>query len=179
MTRMPAVRRKVEDIFGKIVAKDVNPDEIVAVGAATQCAIMSGELSDVVLLDVTPHSLGVRVKDERMSVVIEKNTTIPTSEKKLFATTRDNQDHVDIMVYQGEHEHVWSNTNLGQFSLGDLPLKTAGKVNVEVTFLLDADGVLSVTARELTTDKESTVKITPSSGLSKYEVDRLRKRLAS
>jgi molecular chaperone DnaK (HSP70) len=83
------------------------------------------------------------------------------------------------MVYQGEHEHVWSNTNLGQFSLGDLPLKTAGKVNVEVTFLLDADGVLSVTARELTTEKETTVKITPSSGLSKHEVDRLRKRLAS
>lgn len=179
MTRMPAVRRKVEEIFGKITAKDVNPDEIVAVGAATQCAIMSGELADVVLLDVTPHSLGVRVKDERMSVVIEKNTTIPTSEKKLFATTRDNQDHVVIMVYQGEHEHVYSNTSLGQFSLGDLPLKPAGKVNVEVTFLLDADGVLNVTARELTTDKEASVKITPSSGLSKSEVDKLRKRLAS
>ena len=179
MTRMPAVRRKVEEIFGKISAKDVNPDEIVAVGAATQCAILTGELSDVVLLDVTPHSLGVRVKDERMSVVIERNTTIPTSEKKLFATTRDNQDHVDILVYQGEHEYVWSNTSLGQFSLGDLPLKQAGKVNVEVTFLLDADGVLHVTARELTTDKEASVKIAPSSGLSKGEVDRLAKRLAS
>jgi molecular chaperone DnaK len=173
MTRMPAVRRKVEQIFGKITAKDVNPDEIVAIGAATQCAIMSGELADVVLLDVTPHSLGVRVKDERMSVVIDKNTTIPTSEKKLFATTRDNQDHVDILVYQGEHQHVWSNTSLGQFSLGDLPLKGAGKVNVEVTFLLDADGVLSVTARELTTDKAASVKITPSSGLSKHDVERL------
>ena len=179
MTRMPAVRRKVEEIFGKITAKDVNPDEIVAVGAATQCAIMSGELADVVLLDVTPHSLGVRVKDERMSVVIEKNTTIPTSEKKLFATTRDNQDHVDILVYQGENEFVYSNTSLGQFSLGDLPLRAAGKVNVEVTFLLDADGVLNVTAREITTDKAASVKITPSSGLSKSEVDRLAKRLAS
>jgi molecular chaperone DnaK len=179
MTRMPAVRRKVEDIFGKIAAKDVNPDEIVAIGAATQCAIMSGELTDVVLLDVTAHSLGVRVKDERMSVVIEKNTTIPTSEKKMFATTRDNQNHVDIMVYQGEHERVWSNTSLGQFSLGDLPLRAAGKVNVEVTFLLDADGVLHVTAREVTTDKAASVRITPSSGLSKAEVDRLAKRLAS
>ncbi|HKU38256.1 MAG TPA: Hsp70 family protein, partial [Polyangiales bacterium] len=179
MTRMPAVRQKVEEIFGKITAKDVNPDEIVAVGAATQCAIMTGELSDVVLLDVTPHSLGVRVKDERMSVVIAKNTTIPTSEKKLFATTRDNQGHVDILVYQGEHEYVWSNTSLGQFSLGDLPQRPAGKVNVEVTFLLDADGVLNVTAREVTTDKAASVKIAPSSGLSKSEVDRLAKRLAS
>jgi molecular chaperone DnaK len=173
MTRMPAVRRKVEDIFGKITAKDVNPDEIVAIGAATQCAIMMGELQDVVLLDVTPHSLGVRVKDERMSVVIEKNTTIPTSEKKLFATTRDNQNYVDIQVYQGEHDHVYSNISLGQFNLGDLPLKAAGKVNVEVTFLLDADGVLSVTARELTTDKAATVKIAPSSGLAKNDVERL------
>jgi molecular chaperone DnaK len=173
MTRMPAVRRKVEEIFGKITAKDVNPDEIVAIGAATQCAIMSGELQDVVLLDVTPHSLGVRVKDERMSVVIEKNTTIPTSEKKLFATTRDNQSYVDIQVFQGEHEHVYSNTSLGQFNLGDLPLRPAGKVNVEVTFLLDADGVLSVTARELTTDKAASVKIAPSSGLAKNDVTRL------
>jgi molecular chaperone DnaK len=173
MTRMPAVRRKVEAIFGKITAKDVNPDEIVAIGAATQCAIMLGELQEVVLLDVTPHSLGVRVKDERMSVVIEKNTTIPTAEKKLFATTRDNQTYVDIQVYQGEHDHVYSNTSLGQFSLGDLPLKPAGKVNVEVTFLLDADGVLSVTARELTTDKAASVKIAPSSGLGKSEVERL------
>jgi molecular chaperone DnaK len=132
-----------------------------------------GELDDVVLLDVTPHSLGVRVKDERMSVVIEKNTTIPTSEKKLFATTRDNQTYVDIQVYQGEHDHVYSNTSLGQFSLGDLPQKPAGKVNVEVTFLLDADGVLNVTARELTTDKAASVTIAPSSGLSKHEVERL------
>jgi len=176
MTRMPAVRRKVETIFGKITAKDVNPDEIVAVGAATQCAIMLGELQDVVLLDVTPYSLGVRVKDERMSVVIERNTTIPTSEKKLFATTRDNQAYVDIQVYQGEHEHVYSNTSLGQFSLGDLPLKPAGKVNVEVTFMLDADGVLNVTARELITEKAASVKIAPSSGLSKHEVEKLAAR---
>jgi molecular chaperone DnaK len=173
MTRMPAVRRKVEAIFGKITAKDVNPDEIVAVGAATQCAIMQGELQDVVLLDITPHSLGVRVKDERMSVVIEKNTTIPTSEKKLFATTRENQSYVDIQVYQGEYEYVYSNTSLGRFTLGDLPQKPAGKVNVEVTFLLDADGVLNVTARELITDKAASVKISPSSGLAKTELERL------
>jgi molecular chaperone DnaK len=182
MTRMPAVRRKVEAIFGKIAAKDVNPDEIVAIGAATQCAIMQGELQDVVLLDVTPYSLGVRVKDERMSVVIEKNTTIPTSEKKLFATTQNNQTYVDIQVFQGEHDHVYSNTSLGQFSLGDLPQKASGKVNVEVTFTLDADGVLNVTARELTTDKAASVKIAPSSGLTKSQVENLaeqRRRAAS
>jgi molecular chaperone DnaK len=173
MTRMPAVRRKVESIFGKITAKDVNPDEIVAIGAATQCAIMLGELQDVVLLDVTPYSLGVRVRDERMSVVIEKNTTIPTSEKKLFATTRDNQTYVDIQVYQGEDEFVYNNVSLGRFTLGDLPQKPAGKVNVEVTFMLDADGVLNVTARELSTEREASVKITPSSGLSKADVERL------
>ena len=176
MTRMPAVRKKVESIFGKITAKDVNPDEIVAVGAATQCAIMLGELQDVVLLDVTPYSLGVRVRDERMSVVIEKNTTIPTSEKKLFATTRENQTYVDIQVYQGEDEFVYNNVSLGQFTLGDLPQKPSGKVNVEVTFMLDADGVLNVTARELSTEREASVKITPSSGLSKAEVERLAAR---
>jgi molecular chaperone DnaK len=170
MTRMPAVQRKVEEIFGQITAKDVNPDEIVAVGAAMQCAIMTGELEDVVLLDVTPHSLGVRVKDGRMSNVIGKNTTIPTSEKKLFATTRDDQDFVEIMVYQGEQQLVDNNVFLGRFTLGDLPTRPAGKVNVEVTFLLDADGVLSVTAREVSTNKEASVKIAPSGGLSKDQV---------
>ncbi|MDD9933531.1 MAG: molecular chaperone DnaK [Myxococcales bacterium] len=181
MTRMPAVQAKVEEIFGKITAKDVNPDEIVAVGAATQCAIMTGEVQDVVLLDVTPHSLGVRVTEGRMSRVIEKNTTIPTSEKKLFATTRDQQDHVEISVYQGEDELVDNNSYLGRFVLGDLPQAAAGKVNVEVTFLMDADGVLNVKAREVTTGREASVKIAPSSGLSKDEVRNLsnRRRKAS
>jgi molecular chaperone DnaK len=176
MTRMPAVQRKVEAIFGKISAKDVNPDEIVAIGAATQCAILAGEIQDVVLLDVTPHSLGVRVKDGRMSPVIVKNTTIPTSEKKLFATTRDNQDFVEIMVYQGEQPLVDHNTFLGRFTLGDLPKKPAGKVAVEVTFLLDADGVLNVSARELSSDKQASVKISPSSGLSRGQVESLGKQ---
>ncbi len=181
MTRMPAVQAKVEEIFGKITAKDVNPDEIVAVGAATQCAIMTGEVQDVVLLDVTPHSLGVRVTEGRMSRVIEKNTTIPTSEKKLFATTRDQQDHVEISVYQGEDDLVDNNSYLGRFVLGDLPQAAAGKVNVEVTFLMDADGVLNVKAREVTTGREASVKIAPSSGLSKDEVRNLsnRRRKAS
>jgi molecular chaperone DnaK len=176
MTRMPAVQRKVEAIFGKVTAKDVNPDEIVAIGAATQCAILSGDIQDVVLLDVTPHSLGVRIKEGRMSAVIPKNTTIPTSEKKLFATTRDGQDFVEIMVYQGEDELVDNNTFLGRVVLGDLPVKAAGQVNVEVTFLLDADGVLDVSARELSGGKQASVKISPSSGLSRGQVDNLSKR---
>jgi molecular chaperone DnaK len=176
MTRMPAVQRKVEEIFGKISAKDVNPDEIVAIGAATQCAIMTGEIQDTVLLDVTPHSLGVRVKDSRMSPLIPKNTTIPTSEKKLFATTRDNQSFVEIMVYQGERELVDDNTFLGRVTLDDLPQKTAGNVNVEVTFLIDADGVLNVSAREVSTDKQTSVRIAPSSGLSRGQVENMTDR---
>jgi molecular chaperone DnaK len=171
MTRMPAVQRKVESIFGKISAKDVNPDEIVAIGAAMQCAIMSGELEEVVLLDVTPHSLGVRVKEDKMAIVIPKNTTIPTSEKKLFSTTRDDQDFVEIMVFQGEHEWVDQNAFLGRFMLGDLPKKPSGQVNVEVTFLLDADGVLDVSAREISSGKQASVKISPSSGLSRGQVE--------
>jgi molecular chaperone DnaK len=173
MTRMPAVQRKVEAIFGKVSAKDVNPDEIVAIGAATQCAILGGDIQDVVLLDVTPHSLGVRVRDGRMSAVIGKNTTIPTSEKKLFATTRDAQDFVEIEVYQGEQSLVEHNTFLGRFVLGDLPTKSAGSVNVEVVFLLDADGVLHVSAREVSTGKEASVRINPSGGLSSGQVQKL------
>ena len=127
----------------------------------------------MVLLDVTPHSLGVRIKEGRMSTVIPKNTTIPTSEKKLFATTRDDQDFVEIMVYQGERQLVDHNTFLGRFVLGDLPVKSAGQVNVEVTFLLDADGVLNVSARELSSGRQASVKISPSSGLSRGQVDNL------
>jgi molecular chaperone DnaK len=180
MTRMPAVQRKVEQIFGKTSAKDVNPDEIVAIGAAMQCAIITGDIQDVVLLDVTPHSLGVRIKEGRMSAVIPKNTTIPTAEKKLFATTRDDQDFVEIMVYQGEEQLVEHNAFLGRFMLGDLPERPAGQVTVEVTFLLDADGVLSVSARELMSGSQASVKIAPSSGLSRNQVEKLtRSRAAS
>src|SRR5262249_21591819 len=150
-----------------------NPDEIVGVGAAMQCGILTGDIQDVVLLDVTPHSLGVRVRDGRMSTIIGKNTTIPTAEKKLFATTRDNQDFVEIMVYQGEQQLVDHSSFLGRFLLGDLPQKPAGKVNVEVTFLLDADGVLNVSAREVTGGKQASVTIAPSSGLSRNQVEKL------
>ena len=176
MTRMPAVQRKVEEIFGRPCAKDVNPDEIVAVGAAMQCGILRGELDEVVLLDVTPHSLGVRVKGDRMSRIIEKNTTIPTSEKKRFSTTEDNQEFVEIQVYQGESDRVQDNTPLGRFMLGDLPLRPKGDTLVEVTFLMDADGLLNVTAKEVSSGKEASVNIAASSGLSKNQVEEIRHR---
>lgn len=175
MTRMPAVQETVEQIFGKIAAKNVNVDEIVAVGAATQCAMLSGEIQDVVLLDVTPHSLGVRVKEGRMSIVIPKNTTIPTSEKKHFATTRDDQTFVEILVYQGEEQLVDHNTFLGRVTLEDLPRRTAAAISIEVTFLIDADGVLQVSAKEVSTGKLASVKIAASGGLSKSEVERLER----
>ena len=173
MTRMPAVQQKVEEIFGQAAAKDVNPDEIVAIGAALQCGILSGELDEIVLLDVTPHSLGVRVRGDRMSRIIDKNTTIPTSENKRFTTTEDDQEFVEIQVYQGEDDNVTRNTPLGRFKLGDLPKGPRGTLQVEVTFLLDADGVLNVTATEASTGKESSVKISPSSGLARSQVDEI------
>jgi molecular chaperone DnaK len=176
MTRMPAVQRKVERIFGRPSAKDVNPDEIVAIGAAMQCGILRGELEEVVLLDVTPHSLGVRVKGDRMSHIIEKNTTIPTSEKKRFVTTEDDQEFVEIQIYQGEAERVQDNTPLGRFMLGDLTRKPKGETLVEVTFLMDADGLLNVTAKEVGTGKEASVKVAASSGLSKNQVEEIQQR---
>jgi molecular chaperone DnaK len=176
MTRMPMVQRKVEEIFGNKIAKDVNPDEIVAVGAAIQSGILAGEIEDVVLLDVTPHSLGVRVKGDRMSKVIPRNTTIPTSEAKRFATTEDDQTFVEVQVYQGEGEKVSDNTPLGRFTLGDLPARGKGEVQVEVNFLVNADGVLEVTAHELTSGKQASVRIDASGGLTKNEVRELRER---
>jgi len=173
MTRMPAVHERVARFFRKKPAKGVNPDEIVAVGAANQCAILTGEVTDVVLLDVTPHSLGIKVVNNRMSVVIPRNTTIPTSEKKVFSTTEDNQDLVVIEIYQGESETVSGQSHLGRFTLEGLPRKEAGKVHVEVTFLIDANGVVNVTAREMQTGQQTSVSINPSSGLSSAQLSRL------
>ena len=178
MTRMPAVQEKVEEIFGKKPSKGVNPDEIVAMGAAVQSGIIGGELQEVVLLDVTPHSMGLRVAGDAMSVLVPRNTTIPTRERKVFSTTEDGQDFVAIEVYQGEAEMVASNRKLGRFVLGDLPVADAGQVRVEVFFTMDADGILQVTAREMTTGKESSVTIQPSGGLSKDEVKGIAQRHA-
>jgi molecular chaperone DnaK len=173
MTRVPAVQEKVLEIFAKPPSKGVNPDEIVAMGAATQSGIMGGELQEVILLDVTPHSLGLRVTGDRMSVIIPANTTIPTRERKIFATTEDNQTFVSIEIYQGEDPDVRKNRRLGRFILGDLPAERAGAVRVEVSFTMDADGILEVSAADSASGRAATVTIEAASGLSPSELRRL------
>jgi molecular chaperone DnaK len=174
MTRMPAVAAKVVDIFGKQPSKGVNPDEIVAMGAAVQSGLMGGELAEVVLLDVTPHALGVKVTGDRMSVVIPANTTIPTREQKVFATTDDDQTYVVIEIFQGQSDRASDNRFLGRFVLGDLPGRPAGRVRVEVSFTLDADGLLEVTAKETEAGRAASVRIEAASGLSPAELNRLQ-----
>lgn len=173
MTRMPAVQERVESIFGKRPAKDVNPDEVVAVGAAIQSSIMSGDLEEVVLLDVLPHSVGIKVKEGRYSKVVERNTRVPCREKKIFTPVEKDQDFVNIEVYQGEAELVRDNTFLGQFSLEGLPRSGMGQVAVEVSFTINADGILNVSAVETSSGKQASVRIRPSGGLSKTEMDRI------
>jgi len=173
MSRMPAVQHRVVEIFGKEPSKGVNPDEIVAMGAAIQSGIMGGELQEVILLDVTPHSLGIRAKGDRMSVIIPSQTTIPTRERKVFATTEDNQDFVAINVFQGESQVASENRFLGRFMLSDLPQGPAGRVRVEVSFSMDADGILEVTAVETSSNRETQVTIEAASGLSREELERL------
>ncbi len=173
MTRMPAVQERVVEIFGKEPSKGVNPDEIVAMGAAVQSGIMGGEIQEVVLLDVTPHSLGLRVANDGMSVLVRANTSIPTRAQKTFATTEDNQSFVAIEVYQGEEPQASSNRRLGRFVLGDLPSGPAGQVRVQVQFDMDVDGLLSVTATELKNGREATVTIEAAGGLTSEELARL------
>lgn len=174
MSRMPAVQARVVEIFGREPSKGVNPDEIVAMGAATQSAIMGGELQEVVLLDVTPHSLGIRVAGDRMSVLLTANTTVPTRAKKTFATTEDNQTFVILEVYQGEHPEASKNRYLGRFTLGDLPARPQGKTHVQVDFTMDVDGLLEVSATETETGKVATVTIEPAGGLSADQIQSLR-----
>jgi molecular chaperone DnaK len=170
MTRMPAVQQRVVEIFGKQPSKGVNPDEIVAMGAATQSGIMGGELQEVILLDVTPHALGLRVAGDRMSTIIPANTTIPTREQKVFATTEDEQSFVAIEVLQGHSERASANRYLGRFVLGDLPRRPRGEVRVSVAFTMDADGILEVSAEEVSTGKAASVTIEAASGLSADEL---------
>jgi molecular chaperone DnaK len=176
MTRMPAVQEQAERIFGKPGSKGVNPDEIVAMGAAVHSGIMGGELQEVVLLDVTPHNMGVKVAGDRMSVVIQANTSIPTRAKKVFATTEDNQDFVAIEIYQGENELASRNRRLGRFVLSDLTRAPRGRTKVEVSFTMDADGILEVSAVEVGTGRASTVTIEASSGLTQDEINQLAQR---
>jgi molecular chaperone DnaK len=170
MTRMPAVQERAMAIFGRPPSKNVNPDEIVAMGAAVHSGILGGELTEIVLLDVTPHALGVRVAGDRMSVVIPANESVPTRATKVLATTEDNQNFVAIEIYQGPHDNVAHNRRLGRFVLGDLKLGPKGSTRVEVAFTMNADGILQVSATELGTGRETTVTVEASGGLSPAEL---------
>ncbi|MGL6072280.1 molecular chaperone DnaK [Craterilacuibacter sp.] len=172
-TRMPKVQDKVKEFFGKEARKDVNPDEAVAVGAALQGSVLSGERKDVLLLDVTPLSLGIETMGGIMTKLIQKNTTIPTKAQQVFSTADDNQTAVTIHVLQGEREKASANKSLGQFNLSDIPPAPRGLPQIEVMFNIDANGILHVSAKDKGTGKESTITIQASSGLSEDEINRM------
>ncbi len=174
-TRMPKVQQKVKDIFGKEPHKGVNPDEVVAVGAAIQGAVLKGEVKDVLLLDVTPLSLGIETLGSVTTKLIEKNTTIPTRKSQIFSTAADNQPAVTINVLQGEREMASDNKSLGRFELTGIPSAPRGIPQIEVTFDIDANGIVHVSAKDLGTGKEQSIRITASSGLTKEEIDKMVK----
>ncbi|HAT1819995.1 TPA: molecular chaperone DnaK [Legionella pneumophila] len=169
-TRMPLVQKTVEEFFGKEPRKDVNPDEAVAVGAAIQAAVLSGEVKDILLLDVTPLSLGIETMGGVMTKLIEKNTTIPTKATQVFSTADDNQTAVTVHVLQGEREQASANKSLGRFDLRDIPPAPRGVPQIEVTFDIDANGILNVSAKDKATGKAQSIVIKASSGLSEEEV---------
>ena len=174
-TRMPRVQQIVKEIFGKDPHKGVNPDEVVAVGAAIQGAVLTGDVKQILLLDVTPLSLGLETKGGVMTVLVPRNTTIPTEKKEVFTTAEDNQTAVTIKVYQGERPLAGDNRFLGDFNLEGIPPARMGVPKIEVAFNIDANGILNVTARDQGTGKEQTIRIESSGGLSKDEIDRMQR----
>jgi molecular chaperone DnaK len=175
MTRMPAVQDKVKDLTGKEPHKGVNPDEVVAVGAAIQAGVLEGDVKDVLLLDVTPLSLGIETKGGVFTKLIERNTTIPTRKSEIFSTAEDNQPSVEVHVLQGEREMAAYNKSLGKFQLTGIPPAPRGMPQIEVTFDIDADGILHVTAKDLGTGKEQAIEIKGGSGLGEQEVEQMVK----
>lgn len=173
MTRMPKVQQKVKDLFGREPHKGVNPDEVVAIGAAIQAGVLKGDVKDVLLLDVTPLSLGIETLGGVHTKLIEKNTTIPTRKSQIFSTAADNQPAVSIHVLQGEREMAGDNKTLGRFELTGIPSAPRGLPQIEVTFDIDANGIVHVSAKDLGTGKEQSIKITASSGLSEEEIKKL------
>ena len=178
-TRIPAVQEAVKKLFGKDPSKGVNPDEVVAMGAAIQGGVLAGDVNDVLLLDVTPLSLGIETMGQVMTKLIDSNTTIPTSKSQVFSTAVDNQPAVDIHVLQGERPMAGDNRTLGRFQLTDIPPSQRGIPQIEVTFDIDANGIIDVKAVDKGTGKQQNIKIESGSSLSDDEIDRMKKRSRS
>jgi molecular chaperone DnaK len=174
-TRVPRVQQLVKDLFGKEPNKSVNPDEVVAIGAAVQAGVLTGEVKDLLLLDVTPLSLGIETLGGIMTRLIDRNTTIPTRKSEVFSTASDSQPSVEVHVLQGERQMARDNKSLGKFHLDGIPPAPRGVPQIEVTFDIDANGVVNVSAKDRATSKEQKITITGSSGLSKDEVDKMMK----